>query len=439
VAWATPIARCSDKEAAAEKWSGVSIVRFASLRDRYSRPYLFAAGLSMLGDNIEHVITYWVLWQKFHSPALAGFQVISHWLPFLLLSVTFGGLAQRFDCRRLIQLAQLLFAFVSICWGVLFLTGTLQVWEACVLLVLHGCAGALWGPAEQLMLHDFAEPKDLPGAIRMNATFRSLGILFGPAVGSALLIGLGPVVGIFVNVLFYLPMTLLMFRTPYTGHTRDRAAGIDTTDVPKPAGGIIGSVRTIREVHLAPVVVSMIALSGLTALFVGGSLQAVMPEFAIALGAGASGLAYGVLLFANGIGGVVGGFLLEAIGVLKPNAATAIVSTVIFGGCILVFSTTGSYVVAIIALVIGGVANIASLSVSQSIVQLEARPQERGRVIGLFGTVANGFRTGSGIIIAVLGAIAGVRGSLAVSAVLLTVGAVMIGIAVWRRSRRTLA
>ncbi|CAN5252060.1 MFS transporter [soil metagenome] len=422
----------------------MSITRFAALRDRYSRPYLFAAGLSMLGDNIEHVITYWVLWGKFHSPALAGFEVISHWLPFLLLSVTFGGLAQRFDCRKLIQIAQLLFMLVSVCWGVLFLTGSLQIWQACVLLVLHGCAGALWGPAEQLMLHDFAEPQDLPGAIRMNATFRSLGILFGPAVGSALLLGLGPVVGIFINVAFYLPMTLLMFRTPYTGHTRDRALALAaptpvTAELPvavaKPSGGLLGSLRTVREVHLTPVVVSMIALSGLTALFVGGSLQAVMPAFAVALGAGASGLAYGALLFANGIGGVVGGFLLEAIGILKPNAVTAIVSTVIFGASILVFSTTGSYAVAIIALVVGGIANIASLSVSQSIVQLEARPAERGRVIGLFGTVANGFRTGSGIIIAALGAIAGVRGSLAISAALLTLGALLIGLSVWRTRR----
>ena len=69
--------------------------RFAALRDRHSRPYLFTAGLSMMGDNIEHVITYWVLWQTFHSPALVGFQVVSHWLPFLLLSVWFGGLAER--------------------------------------------------------------------------------------------------------------------------------------------------------------------------------------------------------------------------------------------------------------------------------------------------------------------------------------------------------
>jgi hypothetical protein len=74
--------------------------KFVALRNRDCRPYLFGAALAMMADNIEHVITYWALWQKFHSPALAGFEVISHWVPFLLFSVYFGALADRYDCRR---------------------------------------------------------------------------------------------------------------------------------------------------------------------------------------------------------------------------------------------------------------------------------------------------------------------------------------------------
>ena len=65
-----------------------------------SRPYraqFIAYVLAMMADNIEHVISYWVVFQKFHSPALAGFAVLSHWLPFLLFSVGVGGLADRID------------------------------------------------------------------------------------------------------------------------------------------------------------------------------------------------------------------------------------------------------------------------------------------------------------------------------------------------------
>ena len=56
---------------------------FAALRHRGYRGYVIAATLAMMADNIEHVITYWVLHQKFHSPALGAFAVISHWVPFL--------------------------------------------------------------------------------------------------------------------------------------------------------------------------------------------------------------------------------------------------------------------------------------------------------------------------------------------------------------------
>src|SRR5215475_773920 len=212
--------------------------KFAALRNRDCRPYLFGAALAMMADNIEHVITYWVLWQKFHSPALAGFEVISHWVPFLLFSVYFGSLADRLDCRRVIQCAQLLFMLVSAAWGVLFLTGSLHIWEACVLLVLHGCAGSLWSPAEQLMLHDFVGTAELASAVRLNATFRSLGILFGPVVGSVLLLGLGPTAGIFANIAIYLPLTLFLFRTRFTGHTRD--AGLR-----RPRISLVDTVRVL--------------------------------------------------------------------------------------------------------------------------------------------------------------------------------------------------
>src|SRR4051812_33901019 len=85
--------------------------RFAALRSPDTRNYIVGAGMSMGGDSVEHVISYWVLFQQFHSPALAGFAIISHWVP-SLFSVYFGALADRYDCRKIIQIAQLLFMSV---------------------------------------------------------------------------------------------------------------------------------------------------------------------------------------------------------------------------------------------------------------------------------------------------------------------------------------
>ena len=82
---------------------------FAALHHHDYRWYFGTSLASMLGDSVEHVISYWVIFQAFHSPALAGFAVISHWLPFLVLSVWMGSLADRFDGRKLIQVSQALF------------------------------------------------------------------------------------------------------------------------------------------------------------------------------------------------------------------------------------------------------------------------------------------------------------------------------------------
>jgi MFS family permease len=396
-------------------------LKFAALRNPDCRPYLFGAALAMMADNIEHVITYWVLWNKFHSPALAGFQVISHWLPFLFFSVYFGALADRFDCRRVIQAAQVLFMVVSAAWGALFLTGALQIWHACVLLVLHGLAGALWGPGEQLMLHDFVGDSDLPSAVRLNATFRSLGVLFGPVIGSALLLGLGPTAGIFANIAFYLPLTLFLFRTRFTGHTRDGG-------VPRQRVGLVDSVRVLRRVGSNHTLVSMIILGGLGSFFVGASLQSSMPIFAADLGAGSAGTAYGVLLFANGAGGVIGGILLEATGRIKPNVLAAVVSTGVYGLSTVLFAASTSYPLSALLLVLGGVANLASMSIGQTVVQLLAPPGERGRVIGVYGMSANGLRFGSGVTVGLFGAIVGIHWSLGLSAAALCVGTVLAGV-----------
>src|SRR5215469_6168936 len=381
-----PVAPAGPDDEARGALDAAQPVKFAALRSGPCRAYLVGSALAMMADNIEHVITYWVLWQKFHSPALTGFAVISHWLPFLLLSPWFGALADRHDCRKLIQGAQALFMAVSASWGLLFITGQLQVWNACVLLILHGTAGAIWGPAEQLMLEDFVGPAELPSAIRLNSTARSLGVLFGPVVGSALLLGLGPTGGIFANMAIYLPLTILMARTKYTGHLR---AGI----VAKTRVGALGALKVLREVGRDRVLVAMIVLAGLGSFFIGSAMQTAMPEIA----------------------DVIGGILLEGTGRIKLSVTAAIWSTAVYGVTSALFAFSHQYLVAALLLVVGGVANLAALSITQTVVQLRAPREKRGQVIGVYGMSANGLRLGSGFTVGILGAALGLRLSLGVS------------------------
>src|ERR1700704_5977360 len=102
---------------------------FAAMRPPGFRAQFITFGFAMMADNIEHVISYWVVYQKFHSPALAGFAIVSHWLPFLLFSVASGALAERFDPRRVIQIGMTLFIIASLSWSYFFVTDTLQMWQ----------------------------------------------------------------------------------------------------------------------------------------------------------------------------------------------------------------------------------------------------------------------------------------------------------------------
>src|SRR5256712_7408195 len=181
-------------------------VAFAALHHRDYRRYFFVIMLSQMGDNIEHVISYWLLYQKFHSPVLAGFAVISHWTPFLFFSVYFGALADRHDCRRVIQAAQLMYASVSLTWAILFLTDTIQVWHACVLLVIHGMAGVLGSPGSQMIIHDIVGREYLQSAVMLNSTGRNIAVLIGPAVGGATMLLFGAPAGAFFQGVFYVPV-----------------------------------------------------------------------------------------------------------------------------------------------------------------------------------------------------------------------------------------
>src|SRR5579871_2426699 len=116
---------------------------FASFANRDFKIYFFATSAAMMADNIEHVISYWVMFQKFRSPALSAFAVVSHWVPYLFLAGFSGRLADRFDIRRLIQIGMLMLFSVSVGWGIMFMTDSAAVWKAMVLLVVHGLAGCL--------------------------------------------------------------------------------------------------------------------------------------------------------------------------------------------------------------------------------------------------------------------------------------------------------
>jgi MFS family permease len=389
-------------------------IAFAALRHRDYRRYFFVFFFATMGDNVEHVISYWLLFEKFHSPVLGGFAVISHWAPFLFFAVYFGALADRHDCRRVIQAAQLMYVVVSLTWGILFVTDTIQVWHACVLLVIHGMAGVLAGPGSQLIIHDIVGREYLQSAVRLNSTGRNLGILFGPAVGGATMLLLGPPAGLFINTLMFMPMFFFMFLLPYTGHGRDEGMSGKA-----PRFSLRGAIQLMRETSANPTILSMILLGGATSLLVGNAFQAQMPEFAHDFGHDKQDMAYSVLLGANAAGAVVGGILLEGKGLLQANPRNAAICSILWCLAIAGFAASTNYPLAVALLFCAGLLNLAFLSMAQTLVQLGAPARLRGRLIGLFNTSNNGLRAFSGVTVGVVGGLIGIHWSLAISAMIL--------------------
>jgi len=378
---------------------------FAALRHRGYRAYFIGSALAMMADSIEHVISYWIIFQKFHSPALGGFAVLSHWLPFLFFSVYSGALADRFDPRRIIQLGMLLFMAASLGWGLLFLTGSLEMWHAAALLVVHGFAGVLWAPAAQLLIHDIIGEKQLHSAIRLIATGRYLGLLLGPAIGGLILLAMGPARGILFNMLIYLPLILWLWKAPYGGR--------------KPAAASRGFAELLPMIRAAAhsrVIVSMTLLAGGASLLVGNAYQAQMPEFARDLGHGDADFTYSMLLAADAAGALAAGLVLESRGLLQPNPRTAFALAMLWCVAIGSFAAVTSYPLALALLFTAGFFELSFNAMAQTLVQVHAPSEVRGRVIGLFAMASLGLRAFSGVTVGLGGSLIGIHWSLAASA-----------------------
>jgi MFS family permease len=390
---------------------------FAALRTPGFGAYLFGSMLAMMADSIEHVISWWMMFEKFRSPALGGFAVLSHWLPFLLFSLHAGALADRFDPRRIIQVAMLLYMLCSLAWGALFLLDALEIWHAVVILSVHGIAGVLWAPASQIMIHDIAGRAQLHSAVRLLATSRVLGLLGGPAVGGVLLLAFGGATGILLNALIYVPLTVWLWRAPFGPRFRTEATTQPLREMP----GLAGVLATMRDVAGNRVVVSMTVVAGVSSLLVGNAYQAQMPEFAADLGHVNADVYYSMLLGANAAGALVAGLALETIGIANARPRAVLVLVLLWCLSIGGFAISASYPLSLALLFVGGVLNLTFSSMAQTLVQLHAPPQMRGRVIGVFNMFFHGLRAFSGVTVGMGGSLIGVHWSLGVSAAVLLV------------------
>jgi len=407
---------------------------FAALRHPGARIYLIGSCLAMMGDSIEHVISYWIMWEKFQSPELGGFAIISHWLPFLLFSFWSGALADRFDPRRIIQIGMALFMLASLGWGYFFVTDSLEKWHAVILLTIHGIAGVLWNPAAQLFVHDMVGGQQLQSAIRMMSSARMLGFLMGPAIGGGLMLLFGPAMGIFLNVLIYVPLALWLWKAPYGPKFRNE------DDPPQKKQRAVSSFADVKvafkEISTVPIVFSMTALAGVAAMIVGNAHQAQMPEFAYDFGFSDTSIRYAILLAAAATGAFTAGVVLESKSLLPAKVNTAFILALVW--CLMIggFAITTNYYMAVALLFFAGFVDLAFNAMTRTLAQIHAPPDLRGRAIGLYNVGSLGMRTFSGITVGVGGGYIGIHWSLGLSVIVLFFAIMALFVYCTRRSEK---
>jgi MFS family permease len=111
--------------------------------------------------------------------------------------------------------------------------------------------------------------------------------------------------------------------------------------------------------------------------------------------------------------------LLEGTGWLRANPRNASICSIIWCVTIIAFAASTNYYLSVFVLFASGVVHLAFLSMAQTLVQLQAPAQLRGRLIGLFNTSNAGLRAFSGVTVGVVGGFIGIHWSLALSSMVL--------------------
>jgi MFS family permease len=260
----------------------------------------------------------------------------------------------------------------------------------------------------------------LISAISLNSSLRYIAIVLGPAIGGFLMASVGPGAGFLVNILLYLPLSVIMLILPYRGApARGR----------KEEGwqAILEGLRAIRQ---RPMILGLLCVVAMTSLLVGNAFQALMPAFAERLQATSTG--YSVLLSANGVGAVLGVLGLGMLGSTRLRPVVVTVGALLWAFLMILFSLSSWFSLALASLCLIGMSSIIFTSMAQSIIQAWAPDHLRGRVVGVYNLAAHGMRAASGLVIGLLASLLGTPQALLLCGAVIAV--VILGIAATVRS-----
>lgn len=365
---------------------------------------------SNFGSLIQSVGAAWMMTTISSSVGMVALVQASTALPIMLFSLASGALADNFNRRRVMLVAQSFMLIVSISLSAFAYFGLITPWLLLTFTFLLGCGTALNNPSWQASVGDMVPRDDLPGAVALNSMGFNITRSVGPAIGGAIVAFAGAAAAFAVNTLSYLPLIFALFRWQ---------PKYDTNPLPRETLGRAISAG-LRYVAMSPNIAKVIFRSfvfGLSA----SAVLALLPLVARDLVKGGP-LVYGILLGAFGIG-AIGGALLSAR-LREFMSSEAIVKSAFIGfalSAVLTAVSTNTWLTSA-ALLVSGACWVLALSLFNVTVQLSTPRWVVGRALSLYQTTTFGGIAGGSWIWGQAAAEHGAEMALLVSSVVMLVG-----------------
>jgi MFS family permease len=315
--------------------------------------------------QIMSVSIAWQIYDVTGNAFLLGLVGLCLFLPALVLILVTGLIADRFNRRGIMAICLTVELGCALGFLALVNVQAHEVWPIFVILVVLGTARAFWGPAAQSLAPNLVPTEALSNAITVNASAWQFASITGPAVGG-LLYGISPsfAFGTGAALLVCAVVTVLLIPRPARRESH-QATSLETM-----FGGF-------RYIFSNKVVLGAISLD-MFAVLMGGAV-ALLPIYAKdILNAGPTEL--GLLRAAPGLGAIVMALYLTRFPVRDHAGKVLFLFVGLFGAFTVLFGFSTTVWVSIPALALVGAADMVSVTIRETIMQLWTPEEVRGRV-----------------------------------------------------------
>lgn len=321
---------------------------------------------SMMSFQMLAVAVGWQVYALTHSAMALGLVGLAGFVPAAFLVLVVGQVADLFDRRRVVQVSHALEAAIALTLALGSWQGWLTVPLIFIAVFLLGVGKAFSSPSLAALLPSLVTPLQLPRAISSSSAAMQAAIILGPAVGGLLYVA-GPVAVYAAATAVFLVAIMLL------GSIQRPAKVLVTTEKTEDRS-VFAGIRFIRQ---QPVVLGAISLD-LFAVLLGGA-TALLPIFAKdILQTGPVGL--GMLRSAPAVGALLMSFWLARNPIERHAGRILFAGVAVFGLATIVFGLSQSFLLSLGMLFILGGADMISVVVRSSLVQLETPDAMRGRV-----------------------------------------------------------